>query len=70
MQQIDLCVSVLAFVARHHFAAELVGHEVQAITDAQHRHAEMQHALIGGRSVGVIDRRWASRKNDAAGLCF
>ena len=45
-QEFDVGVSVLALVAGADFAAELLRHEVQAVTDAQHRQAEMQHLLV------------------------
>ena len=68
MQQVDLGVAVLALVAGHDFAAQLVRHELQAVADAEHRQAEMQHALVGGRRIGVIDRAWASGEDDAGGI--
>ena len=66
-QQLDLGVAVLAFVGRADFAAQLVHHELQAVADAEHRQAEMQHAVVGGRRVGVVDRGRAAGQDDARG---
>ncbi len=60
-------MSVLALVAGADLAAEFLRHEVQAVTDAQDRHAQMQYLFIRGRGVGVVDGRWASRQDDAGG---
>ncbi len=64
-QQFDVGVPVLALLAGTDFAAELVGHEMQAVTDAEHRHAEMQHLVIHGGGVRLVDGRGASGENDA-----
>ena len=66
-QQFDLRVAVLALVGRANFAAQLVHHELQAVADAQYGQAEMQHAIVGRRRVGVVDRRRPARQDDARG---
>ena len=66
-QQFDVGVSVLALVAGADFAAELLRHEVQAVTDAQHRKAEVQHLVVHGGGVGFVDGRRASGEDDASG---
>ncbi len=53
------------FVRRTHLAAERVHHELQSVADAKHRHAQLEHARIGGRRVFVIDRPRRARENDA-----
>ena len=67
-QQFHLGVTVLALVSGAHLAAQLVHHELQAVADAQHRHAKMEHALVRRRRVGVIDRRRPARQHDARGM--
>ena len=67
-QQFHLGVTVLALVSGAHLAAQLVHHELQAVTDAQHRHAEMQDSLVRRRRIGVIDRRRPARQHDAGGM--
>ena len=66
-QEFDVGVSVLALVAGTDLAAQLLRHEVQAVTDAEHGHSEMQHLLVGRGRVGVIDGRRASGEDDAGG---
>ncbi len=66
-QQFHLRVAVLALVGGAHFAAQLVHHELQAVTDAQHRQSEMQDALVRRRRVGVVDGRRPARQHDARG---
>ena len=67
-QQLDLRVAVLALVGGAHLAAQLVHHELQAVADAQHRQSKMQHALVGRRRIGVIDRRRPAGQHDARGM--
>ncbi len=66
-QQLHLRMAVLALVGRPHFAAQLVDHELQAVTDAKHGQPQVQHLLVGGRGVGIIDGRRPPRQNDARG---
>ena len=65
MQEIDFGVAVLPLITGDNFAAELVRHELQSVADAEHRNAEMQHALIGGWRVVIVNRAWASGQDDA-----
>ena len=58
-------MAVLALVGSTHFSAERVHHELQSIADAEHGQAQLEHARVRGRSVGVIHRRGAAGKNDA-----
>ena len=44
-----------------------MNHELQSIADAEHRHAQFEHARVGRRSVLVIHRPRRSRKNDPDG---
>src|SRR5260221_5492905 len=61
----DFRVSILAPGAGTDLAAELVGDEVQSVADAEHRKTQGEDAVVGGRSVVVIDRRRPSTQNDA-----
>ena len=58
-------MAVLALVGGAHLAAERVHHELQSVADAEHRQAQLKHARIRRRRVGVIHRRRPAGKNDA-----
>src|SRR4051794_5007133 len=60
-------MAVLALVGGAHFSAESVHHELQSVADAEYGQSQLENFGIGGRSVGIVDRRWASGKNDADG---
>ena len=64
---VDFRAAVLALVRRAHFAAERVHHELQSVADAEHGHAQVEDARVGGRRVFVVDRPWRARKDDADG---
>ena len=66
-QQFDVGVPVLALLAGTDFAAQLVGHVMQAVADAQHGQAEVQDLLFGDGRAGFVDGRRASGEDDAAG---
>ena len=55
-------VPVLAVVALGHRAAQQVAHQLDAVADAQDRHAEFEDARIGQRRVGGEDRAGAARR--------
>ena len=61
----DIGMAVLALVGGAYFSAESVHHELQSVADAEHGQAQLKHSGIGGRSVGVVDRRRAAGKNDS-----
>ena len=61
----DLGMTVLALVGGAHLAAQRVHHELESVADAKHGQAQLEHARIGGRRVGVIHRRGPAGKNDA-----
>jgi hypothetical protein len=42
-----------------------VSHELQAVADAQHRRAEGEEALVGGRGISVVNRGGTAGKDDA-----
>jgi hypothetical protein len=39
--------------------------EVQAVADTEHRQAQRKHAVVGGRSIVIVNRRRASAQDDA-----
>ena len=41
-------------------AAELMGHHLEAIADAKHRHSGREDALVNGGSTGFVHRRRAA----------
>ncbi len=49
--------TVLPLRRRHDLAAELVGHELQAVADAEHRDAAGPQCGVGPRGIGVVHRR-------------
>ena len=49
------------------FAAKMLRHELHAVADAQDRHAQMQHAVVSGWCVGVVDGTGATGEYDAGG---
>jgi hypothetical protein len=64
---IDFRVAVLALVGRPHLAAERVHHELQPVTNAEHRYAQIEDAPVRGRGIFVVDRPGCSREHNAYG---
>ncbi len=64
----DFGVAVLALGRGAHFAAEVMNDELQAVADAENRHAELKHSRVGRGRVGIVDRRRSAGKNDADGV--
>ena len=60
--------AVFAFLARLDLAAEILGQELQAVANAQHRDAELEDGGVGQRRVLGIDAGRAARKDDALGI--
>jgi hypothetical protein len=58
-------MAVLALGSGTHFAAKLVRDEVQTVANAEHGQPQRKNAIVGGRSVMIVDGRWASAQNDA-----
>ena len=58
-------MAVLALVGGADFSAEGVHHELQSVADAEYGQAQLKDFGVRGWSVGVVDRRWASGKNDS-----
>ena len=59
-------MAILALVGRAHLATQRVHHELQPITDAEHGHAQFEHARIGGGSIFVVHRPGRPRQNDSS----
>src|SRR5580704_19759627 len=66
-QQLYFGMAVFALVGRADFSSQLVDHELQAVADAEDRQAKVQHLLVGGRGVGIVDGRRPTRQNNARG---
>src|SRR6185437_6062110 len=64
----DVGVTVLAQWRGANLAAKMMHDELEAIADAKDGCAEFEDARVGGRGVGVIDRRGAAGEDDADGL--
>jgi len=62
-----LGVTELAGVAPRHFAAQLHGHGLHAVADAQHRHAGVPHGLRRTQLVVFVGAGVAARQDDALG---
>ena len=58
-------VTKFADIAEFDLAAELFGHRLHAVADAEHRHAEIEHDLRRARRTAFGDRIRAARQNDA-----
>src|ERR1700743_1909300 len=66
MLHMDIGAAEFAVMAAFHLAAQLGAHGHLAITDAQHGHAHLEHALRRARRVGVGDAGGPARKDDGA----
>ena len=75
-RQLDRGRAVLAVVGRGHLAAQLVGQQLHAVADAQHRHARLEHVgrqagrvrlVDAGRPAGEDEGARAQRARPAAG---
>ncbi|MBP1705305.1 MAG: Bacterial Ig-like domain (group 3), partial [Chloroflexi bacterium] len=62
--------AVLAAYRRHHLAAELEGHEVQPVADAQDRHAAGPQAGIGPGGGLLVHGGGAAREDDRSRPAF
>ena len=61
----NLGVAELALARALDLAAQLLGHGLHAVTDAEHRHAELEHDLRGLPVLRLIDRVRPAGKDDA-----
>ena len=59
-------MAIFTLGARTDFSSKLVRDEVQAVADAEHRQAEGEHAVVGGRSVMIVNGRRTSAQNNAS----
>jgi hypothetical protein len=67
----DIRTAVLALVGGANFSAEGVHHKLQSVADAEYGQAQLKDFGVRGWSVGVVDRRWATGKNDSdRGVAF
>ena len=64
----DLGRAVLALFRGAYFAAQMMGKKLQAITDAENREFQGQHAWISGRCIRVVDRAGTSGENQPDGM--
>ncbi len=64
----DLGVAVLAGGCGDDAATEVMGHELQAVADAEQRNAGLEDGWVGLGGGAVIDRAWAAGEDDALGL--
>src|SRR5882724_5945971 len=58
-------MAILALAGGTNLSAQGMHHELQSVTNTEHGHAQFEDAPIRGRRVGVVDRGWTARKNDA-----
>jgi hypothetical protein len=56
---------VLAVVGRLHHTAQPVGEQLQAVTDAQHRLAQVEQGRVEARRVGIEHAGGSAREHDA-----
>ncbi len=64
--QIDAGIAELANIGALHLAAELLGHGLHAIADAEQRHTEIEHRLRRARAAFLVNRLRAAGEDDAA----
>src|SRR4051812_41494941 len=60
-----LGVAEFADLAVLDLAAQLLGHCLHAVANAQHRHAQLEHRLRYARRVALKNRAWPTRQDDA-----
>src|SRR5690606_22151878 len=65
--QLDLGVAEFADVGTLHPAAELFGHGLHAVADAEHRHAHVEYALRRPRRGFDVHRFRTAGEHDAEG---
>jgi len=58
-------VAVLTLFGSAHLSAQRMHHELQPVTDAEHRQSKLEHSGIGRRSIGVVHRARTAREDDA-----
>lgn len=64
----DAGVAEFVFFTGDHGAAQLLGHGLHAVADAQHRHALLERRLRGPRGLGGGDGFRAAGEDDALGV--
>ncbi|MNS70318.1 hypothetical protein D3C72_1036600 [compost metagenome] len=65
-QHFDLGITEFTQVGGLHLAAELLGHGLHAVADAEHRHAGIEHVLGGARAARLGHGFRAAGEDDAA----
>src|SRR5215469_9799016 len=60
-------MTILALVGGTHFSTQLVDHELQPITDAEHRQSEMQDTVVSRRCIDVVNRRRPTGQHNTGG---
>ena len=64
---VDLRVSILPLIRRAHLAAQRVHHELQSVTDPQHRQPQFEDSRIRRRRIFVIHGPRRAREHNADG---
>src|SRR5690606_15804108 len=63
---VDARIAELTQVGALDLAAELLGHGLHAVANAQHRHAQVEHRLTGTRAALCMHRLRPAGEDDAA----
>lgn len=63
---LDFVLSILTDILHVHAAAKLLVDQLQAVTDAQNRHAQLENVRVVGGRIGGVHRVRAARYDDAA----
>ncbi|MCY1439086.1 hypothetical protein D9M71_553070 [compost metagenome] len=63
---VDAGIAKFAQVGALYLAAQLLGHGLHAVADAEQRHLELEHGLRCARAVGFVNRLRTTGKDDAA----
>src|SRR5690606_35410830 len=64
--QVDPRIAEFTHVRALHLAAQLLGHGLHAIADAEQRHAQIEHRLRRARAAFLVHRLGAAGKDDPA----
>src|SRR5690606_12139702 len=64
--QVDARIAELTHFRALHLAAQLLGHGLHAIADAEQRHAQIEHRLRRARAAFLVHRLGTAGKDDPA----
>ena len=66
LEDLESRVAILAVGCPVDGAAQQLGHELQPVADAQHRHTQLEHGAVDERRAGLLDAERAPGEDDPA----